>query len=424
MVTKKITDLITGLYPYNGTEYVLGIQGGQSVKLVPGICLNVGTGDPYTALNIQPTGGSTIIGGNTTITGIVGITGNTNITGTVGITGNTNITGITNLSDNVGIGTVPASKLDVQLAATSTQNAAWFKNYSGTKTSPTEASDWPWSVLALSGYGNYYRQNMLSFTLPNDATTPGYPGIYHSDNSVWNISLNGVTGVNSWDNASGSITPATSSSSEVGLQLLGPGNLRLGTDGAKNLYLRTNGVDRVTIDPTGIVNIPAGKLYTSGTVIQTVNLKVDTKATYTYPAGTSTGTIIPDLNLSITPYFATSKVLVQYNIAFEVDHNTVFRLFRSINGAADVEIGKNSSDANYWSGIWNTGYDADNASTPRQNHYMYLDSPATNLPIAYKLMIQSSTTTGSTFYLNRSVSSAGAASYEVATSHVLLQEIA
>ena len=62
MSNKKITDLITGTYPYDGSEYVLGVQDGQSVKLVPGIALSISTGDGSTVLPIQPTGGDVTIG--------------------------------------------------------------------------------------------------------------------------------------------------------------------------------------------------------------------------------------------------------------------------------------------------------------------------------------------------------------------------
>ena len=62
MTTKKITDLDTGLYPYDGSEYLLGVQGGQSVKLVPGICSSISTGDGITPLLIQSTGGNVGIG--------------------------------------------------------------------------------------------------------------------------------------------------------------------------------------------------------------------------------------------------------------------------------------------------------------------------------------------------------------------------
>ena len=169
MVTKKITDLITGLYPYDGSEYVLGVQGGQSVKLVPGICLNVGTGDPYTSLHIQPTGGSTIIGGNTSITGIVGITGNTNITGTVGITGDTNISGnilvntITNPNSSklVVNGTIESSSGGIRFPDNTLLTSANVTNLFGgsTGTIPYQSAADTTAMLAAGTLGQFLQSN-------------------------------------------------------------------------------------------------------------------------------------------------------------------------------------------------------------------------------------------------------------------------
>jgi hypothetical protein len=173
-------------------------------------------------------------------------------------------------SGNVGIGTSGTTDPNVKLVVQNSggQNAAWFKNYSGTRASPTENADWPFPVLALSGYGNFYLQTMLSFTLPNDAVSQTN-GIYHTDNSVWNFRLNGVTGANSWDNVSGSTTPATASTTATGLQLLGPGNLRLGTDGANSIFFRVSGVDTAKINSNGYMSIggnlaPSSQLNISG----------------------------------------------------------------------------------------------------------------------------------------------------------------
>ena len=114
---------------------------------------------------------------------------------------------------------------------------------------------------------------------------------------------------------------------------------------------------------------------------------------------------------------------ILFSPTFEVANDTVFKLFRSINGGADEEIGRNGTDGNYWSGWAIPGYDADNASTPRTNFYMYLDSPSTTLPVTYKFMIQSAGVGATTLWLNRSLNAAGQSIYEVAVSQVLLQEI-
>jgi hypothetical protein len=160
-----------------------------------------------------------------------------------------------------------------------------------------------------------------------------------------------------------------------------------------------------------------------GVAVQLVYNRVDSKDVYSFATAGSTGAYITSLNTTITPRSDTSNVLVTYCISYEVVHDTIFRLYRSVGGV-DTMIGTNTTDANYWSGVWNPGYDADNNSTPMTNTFMYLDSPTTTSAITYKLMIQSAGTGASSFYLNRSIGSAGQGSYEVAISQVFLQEIA
>lgn len=160
-----------------------------------------------------------------------------------------------------------------------------------------------------------------------------------------------------------------------------------------------------------------------GVPVQMVYNRVDSKDVVAFATAGSTGSYISSLDTTITPRSSTSKILINYCLTYEVVHDTVFRLYRSIGGV-DTMIGTNVNDSNYWSGIWVPGYDADNSSTPMTNTFMYLDSPSTTSAITYKLMIQSAGTGASSFYLNRSISSAGQGSYEVGISQVFLQEIA
>lgn len=164
-------------------------------------------------------------------------------------------------------------------------------------------------------------------------------------------------------------------------------------------------------------------VYRSGMVMQTAYKRVDTKSTWSFPAGTSGGTFITDLNSPITLLYSSSKVLIQMCLTYEVHWDSVFRLYRSVGGV-DTLIGVNANDANYWSGTWVPQvYDNNVLSTPQTSTFLYYDTPATASPITYKLMIQSSSTGTGIFYLNRSASSAGAAAYEVGISQTILQEI-
>ncbi len=179
------------------------------------------------------------------------------------------------INSTVGIGVAtPNAKLHVVNSDSGTIPVAAFYQYSGAAASPSEVADWPYPVLSLRSYGNYYRQTMLSFGLPNDAD-------YKTDESVWCFRLNGVTATG-WDN-NGNTTPSTASSANVGLELLGPGNLRLGTVNSKNIYFRTNNSDRATVDGSGNVGIgtlsPTSTLHVVGNANVTGNLTATNKCT-------------------------------------------------------------------------------------------------------------------------------------------------
>jgi len=138
---------------------------------------------------------------------------------------------------------------------------AWFKNYYGSYASPTEANDWPWPVLNLTAYGNFQLQTMQVFSLPGD-NVAGSPTGWFTGNNVWNFRLNGVT-LGGFDNAfnGGSTTPINIStgsggSGPTGLQLLGPGNLRMGCDTTGSTFrIYNNGSDRVYVTPSGYMLI-------------------------------------------------------------------------------------------------------------------------------------------------------------------------
>jgi hypothetical protein len=177
------------------------------------------------------------------------------------------------------------------------------------------------------------------------------------------------------------------------------------------------GITTPSVSATQFVTAP------SGVVLQTVYKRVDTKLAVSYATAGLTGSFITDLNTSITPKFSDSKVLVNFSLTYEVNHDTVFRLFRTTSGVGTVEIGRNTTDANYWSGIWVPGYDADSSTTPTTNSFIYIDTAATTGQITYQLMIQSAGAAANSFFLNRSISSTGGVSNEVGISQIILQEL-
>jgi hypothetical protein len=156
-------------------------------------------------------------------------------------------------------------------------------------------------------------------------------------------------------------------------------------------------------------------------VIQTVYKQVDTVGS----VATAGGTVgdVTDMFLAITPKYASSKILVMFDICCETNgHNMVFRLSR--NGGA---IGNNSTvTLQNWVGWKVSVYDTNDSSTPQQRFMTILDSPNTTSPVTYQLRFIGSSTSAVTLYLNRPVAGAdvGQNEYEIGTSSVMLQEIA
>ena len=178
---------------------------------------------------------------------------------------------------------------------------------------------------------------------------------------------------------------------------------------------------RMSIEPTGVVSIPAGKLYCPGQVVQTIYDRNDARTTYAW-AASGVVTYLTDNFATITPKFSNSGIYIQWNPSFECQHNATFRLFRSIGGV-DTEIGRNTLDAGAWSGWANPGYDADTNSTARTNHHIFMDYPATTAAVTYKFGIAASDGVAGIYNQNRTYSAVGQSVYEVAISQTILQEI-
>ena len=169
----------------------------------------------------------------------------------------------------------------------------------------------------------------------------------------------------------------------------------------------TTGVDKIVDGAITSSDLGTG---VGGKVLQVQNTLTSSRNTYT-ATNDNVGNNIAVLNTTITPSATSSKVWITITITFEMYHDTVFELYRN-----STVIGRNTATTARYSGTFLPGYDVDNDSTARTNTYTYLDSPNTTSTITYKLYCHSSNVTNQTLYLNRSVGSAGADNYEIATS--------
>jgi hypothetical protein len=175
-------------------------------------------------------------------------------------------------------------------------------------------------------------------------------------------------------------------------------------------------------DSSGTITIPSGqKLYAPGSIVQISTMRLDTRTSIGY----SSGTILSALNISITPKFASSLLMVEWVLFYEADYNATFRICRDGNLISNSGYqGYNNTDGNRWSGVAPVLYDGDVASTPNSQlirHYVpAYSTAATTLQVA---MIQSAGASG-TIHLNRSFSSSGSDNYEMGICTAMIWEIA
>lgn len=170
---------------------------------------------------------------------------------------------------------------------------------------------------------------------------------------------------------------------------------------------------------------PGSYLYRAGQILQTVYARTDTQTTYA-SAVSGNGTTIAALNITITPRRANSLLLCTWMINGEIGENNVFLVHR--NGALITTVGYepyNTDAGNQrWSGMMSAFYDNDQNSTPSNWYLQYAVPAGETASAVYAPAIRSANSTAQTFFLNRTVGSAGTDGYEVMVSTGMIQEIA
>ena len=154
-------------------------------------------------------------------------------------------------------------------------------------------------------------------------------------------------------------------------------------------------------------NLPAGS------VLQCVSV---TKSDIFSTATTGSWVDVTGLSLSITPKFATSKVLVIYSLCGVSNNDQAF--MQLIRGSTPISVGDAAgSRLQVSSGnIYNAS-----ASAFTQNTGTYLDSPATTSATTYKLAVRSN---AATIFVNSSSGDTNTNGQGRTVSSITLMEIA
>ena len=155
----------------------------------------------------------------------------------------------------------------------------------------------------------------------------------------------------------------------------------------------------------------------SGSVIQVVQ----TVFTATASVSGSTWNEITALATSITPTSASSKILIMPSIDYAagVGYRTGLKIVRN---STDILLGDSAGSRIRASQL---GRFTDSSEQKvQQANRMYLDSPATTSSITYRFYISAENSTGTTLYVNRTVSDSDSTSHFRGTSTIILMEIA
>jgi hypothetical protein len=184
---------------------------------------------------------------------------------------------------------------------------------------------------------------------------------------------------------------------------------------------KTGNGNIVVVTGNRLIGSDIGSLYAPGMIIQTIYVRTDERNVYSSnPSGN--GIEVTPLNLTITPKLQNSMILCQWMVNGELHQDNVFLIWK--NGQLSTNGYNTQAGNSRWSGYASAFYDQNESSTPSNWKIMYADTPNSTSPITYSLACRSTTTGTYAFYLNRTVSSIGADSYENMVSVGLIQEIA
>ena len=178
--------------------------------------------------------------------------------------------------------------------------------------------------------------------------------------------------------------------------------------------LKTDSITTITGKPL---------LNSTGSIIQTVYVRSDTRTSYA-SNNSGDGTTISELNLTITPINANNRIICQWMINGELHQDNVFLIHR--DGALITtagEEGRNSVSNNRWVGYASAFYDQNEDSTASNWMIMYSQIAGTTASRTYAPAVRSSSGTAYTFFLNRTIGSAGQDAYENMVSTGIIYEV-
>lgn len=201
--------------------------------------------------------------------------------------------------------------------------------------------------------------------------------------------------------------------------------LRVSNVEALNIAQKS-GSGEIALQSGTTISSPTPSAFTSpGQIVQVKYFRTDTRVTYS-SSQSGNGNRVTDLNLEITPRFATSLLLMQWMINGEIHQDNVFLIHRDSNLITTTGYtGYNALGGNSrWSGIASGYYDQNQDSTPSNWFIQYAAPAVTISPTVFSIAVRGSGPADYTFALNRTIASAGGDNYEATVSTGTIWEIA
>lgn len=168
-----------------------------------------------------------------------------------------------------------------------------------------------------------------------------------------------------------------------------------------------------------------------GSIVQTVTVRAQNRTQYSMPApvGSTTGTALPTLAMTITPRNSDSLIVCTWHIFFESDENTGFRVLRNnayVTTSPYQSYGNSAfSNTDTWNCLQTAPYDAanNNDTTPHIARLVYMDKPGGGT-FTYQPTVHPTNTSAANFNLNRVYENTGNNGDEVGVSFGRIFEVA
>lgn len=158
-----------------------------------------------------------------------------------------------------------------------------------------------------------------------------------------------------------------------------------------------------------------GSTYAPGHVVQVVQVA----KTDTFSMSSTTYADITGLSASITPKFASSKILVQVVMSVNADQNNTTAMFKLLRGSTEIGLG-DTAGSRLRSAFPRVGSSAANSINVVSD---FFDSPATTSATTYKIQVRTEVN-GNSVHINRSTSDGDSAVASRSISTITLMEIA